>query len=94
MWENLAKPLQLNNIEKFYTEWGWKRTRSLERAIGAQGLEEFGYQPAKINKFPLSSFFIVPPPNRRIRTDKDKEFQRRQNHIALDIQKRWEHMNR
>lgn len=92
MWQNVAKPLQSDNKEKFYAEWGLRRTRSIERAATHAGLEEFGYRPAALLRFPLRAMLPLPAPVRRVRTEKDKEFQRRQNEIAADIRRRWDGM--
>lgn len=91
MWENVAKPLNADNKEKFYAEWGLTRTREIEAAIGHDGLTEFGYAPAKLWRFPLRGLIRgTPLPERRVRTAKDSAFQDRQNALAAEIRDRWQ----
>jgi len=87
MWENLAKPLQRDNVNKFYAEWGPIRTRALERALGREALAEFGYRPAKLRKFPIIS--LLAKPERRVRTQQDRAFQEGQQALAADIKERY-----
>lgn len=92
MWQNVAKPLQSDNKEKFYSEWGLWRTRAIEGALGRDGMAEFGYRPASLSRFPWRAFLNPPLPERRLRSEEDKEFQRRQNEIATNIRRRWDEM--
>ena len=87
MWANIAKPLQQDNMNKFYAEWGPIRTRAIERALGKDALAEFGYRPANLLKFPIKSFLAKP--ERRLRTKEDRAFQEGQAAIAADIKERY-----
>ncbi len=87
MWQNVSRPLQSDNKDKFYKEWGPFRTWSLERSIGRNGLSEFGYSPAALRKFHARSWFSAPV--KRKRTQGDKEFVRRQGELAEKIKQRY-----
>jgi hypothetical protein len=88
MWTNLAKPLQVDNREKFYSGLGRTHTLAVERVIGEGGLAEFGYAPASPDRFPPPAADTADLPPKHRRTAEDEEFQRRQKEVRSRLRER------
>lgn len=51
MLENLKRPIIPNNTEKYYEEWNCRDVRRVEKAVGIEALQAFGYRKARWFRF-------------------------------------------
>ncbi len=83
MWQNLSRPLMRNNFNKFYSEWNPFAVRGMERVLG-RGLEEFGYQSAKLWRFRS----LWRRPTVRVAAREDNDFHSAQTAVVASVREK------